>query len=101
MTIVSFPPNPWYLFSLCVFELEIPTSKELLLHAETVPCSLAALPLEEKQSVSWGSGGMWMRHGVAGTWRCVVKVFRTEHLPLSWNPGLSEPEKAKLTELRP
>lgn len=51
MALVSFPSNPWYLFSLCVPELEMPASKvcwNWLL--------LLALPLEETM-VSKGNGG--------------------------------------------
>lgn len=39
--LVSFPPNPWDVFTLCVLELEIPGSEERLLHTETASYRLA------------------------------------------------------------
>ena len=71
------------------------------MRAETVSYSLASSTFGGKiMSIQGEWRALDEDRGVVGTSRWVVKDLQSV-LPLSWNPGLSEPAKGELTEPRP
>lgn len=74
MTLISFPPISWYLFSLSIPRMEIPTSKEPLLKPDTIYYSLASSAIGGKvMSIQEVWRDLDEEHGVVVPSNCVVK----------------------------
>lgn len=103
MTLISFPPISWYLFSLSIPTMEKPTSKEPLPKPDTIYYSLASSAIRrESNEYPRGVEGLGWGPWCGCTFQlCGERYLEESILPSSWNPRISKLGEVKITEPRP